>query len=102
MIPRGEEALPINVLGHGSLPPDLSDGLAAGQRPLLLMTLFATACLGSPLAETVFTVPPADALGRYHHLVIDEIARVLDEKGKARELGLGHALAACDAWFGYG
>lgn len=99
VIPRGDDSLPINVLAYKSLPTDLADGLAAGQRPLLLMSLFAVACLGSPLAEMVPDSPPGGALGR-RRLVIADIARILEEKGDARELGLGHALAACDAWFG--
>lgn len=33
-------------------------------------------------------------------LVFDGIGAVLDEKGAARELGLGHVLAACGSWFG--
>ncbi|MGF1473307.1 MAG: hypothetical protein ACFB50_16425, partial [Rubrobacteraceae bacterium] len=99
VIPRGDESLPINVLGRRYLPPELSDALAAGQRPLLLMTLFAAACLGSPLAEMAATDLGHNGSGCRQRLVIENIVRVLDEKGNARELGLGHALAACDAWF---
>lgn len=102
VIPRGDESLPINVLGRSFLPPKLSDALAAGQRPLLLMALFAAACLGSPLAEVAATDLRHNGSGCRQRLVIEDIVRVLDEKGNARELGLGHALAACDVWFGDG
>lgn len=100
VIPRGDESLPINVLGRTFLPSKLSDALAAGQRPLLLMTLFTVACLGSPLAEIVRTDVQGGGSGCQSRLVIEGIIRILDEKGHARELGLGHALAACDTWFG--
>ena len=100
VIPHGEEPLPINILGRRCLPSEIADGLASGQRPLLLMTLFAVACLGSPLAETVPADPPRDALGRRRRLILEGLADVLDDKGGARELGVGHALAACGAWFG--
>lgn len=78
---------------------EVMDYVSEGQQPVILSALFSVACLGAatPSRNSSSRVERlgSDGIGAVYRLRMGSLARTLDERGRAPELGLSHALTVC-------
>lgn len=101
----GEQGLPMVLPGDNFEQPEPSttDALSRAHRPLKLAAVFALACARvaartsseTSVSETSLEPRGEDAFGPVLNLRIAGLTRLLDDRGKARKLGLSHALTVC-------